>query len=72
MMAFILNFRAEGQRLTPMQADGTKPEEVTAANLDKSGLLESLIQQKYSAHTEDILGELQVGGPAKPASSLLL
>ena len=40
--------------------DRLRPEELTAANLDKSNLLEILIKQKYSAQAEDILGELQV------------
>lgn len=43
-----------------MQVDSKRPEELTAANLDKTSLLKSLIQQKYNDKSEKLLGELQV------------
>lgn len=43
-----------------LQIHGQLPEELTAANLDKSRALAELLSKSYFGHQEGILGELQV------------
>lgn len=39
---------------------GLTPQELTALNLDKSALLEQVIQKEYDRREDDLIGELQV------------
>ena len=43
-----------------LQRAGLSPAELTAANLDKSLLLEELIRDEYGGQANSILAELQV------------
>lgn len=43
-----------------LQAGARLPGELTAINMDKSDLLDSLIQRKHRGQSDALLGELQV------------
>lgn len=43
-----------------MQGQGLSPQELTALNLDKSALLEQIIEKEYGGKEDHLLGELQV------------
>ena len=60
---------SDSTNLKKLQAESTKPEELTAANLDKSNLLENLIQRSYGSQAEDLVGELQVRLPSSYCQS---
>lgn len=42
-----------------MSAAGISAAELTALNLDKSALLETVVAQQYAGRFDDLLGELQ-------------
>ena len=41
------------------QVPGMSPQQLTALNLDKTGLLADILQQSFSSTADDLLGELQ-------------
>jgi hypothetical protein len=43
-----------------MQGAGKNPAEITRMNMDKSALLQSMIDKEYSGDPHMLLGELQV------------
>lgn len=50
-----------------LQIRGASPEDLTAANLDKSDLLTALIGNKFAGNPEKLLGELQVSQGHRPS-----